>query len=67
MPVLSRASPKLRRQISTGQDRAESAPGMPQLESLYKVYLHPFEDSKIKRYICQSLREHRGLRASFSP
>jgi hypothetical protein len=54
------------RQIPTDQDRAESAPGTRQPGSLYKVYHHPFKDSKIKRSICQSLREHRGLRASFS-
>jgi len=39
--------------------------GMPQLESLYRVHRHPYKDSKIKLYICQSLREHRGLRARY--
>ena len=39
---------------------------MPQLEPLYRVYRHPFKDSKTKLYICQSLREHGGLRARFS-
>ncbi len=30
---------------------AESAPGMSQLESSHKVYLHPFKNSKVERYI----------------